>query len=69
MCVLDFFSSVLVLIRWRHLGAGECLPGLLMGDCVEWGRFDREVCSVVTSISEAGVCGWHTGLTYVYMVT
>ena len=56
--VLDGFPSVPVLIRRRCLGAGECLPGLLIGDCVEWDRFDRQSSNLVSSIPEAGVCGW-----------
>ena len=56
--VLDCFPSVPVLIRWRRFGAGECLPGLLIGDCVEWDRFDRQACNLVSIIPEAGVCGW-----------
>ena len=57
--VLDCFPSVPVLIRRRRLGAGECLPGLLTGDCVEWDGFDRQDCRVWFSIPEAGVCGCH----------
>ena len=57
LSVLNCFPSVQVLIRWRRLGAGECLPGLLIGDCVEWDHFDRQACNLVPSIPEAGVCG------------
>ena len=69
--VLDFFPSVPVLIRRHRLGVGECLPGLLIGDCVEWDRFDRQVYSLVSSIPEAGVCGWRTddSCVLMYVVT
>ena len=69
--VVDCFPSVPVLIRRRHLGAGECLPGLLIGDCVEWDRFDRQACNLVSIIPEAGVCGWRIDSfsVLIYMVT
>ena len=57
LSVLNCFPSVPVLIRRHRLGAGECLPGLLIGDCVEWDRFDRQACNLVSSIPEAGVRG------------
>ena len=58
--VVDLFPSVPVLILRYRLGAGECLPGLLIGDRVEWERFDRQACNLVSSIPEAGICGWRT---------